>query len=242
MARFNPVAGSSSGLHRVSGLGTFVIPTLVPRLGGWHPYPSVETPENSGGGGIEVELVLECPGRAKRYRRRRDNTAETMMNRDDFGARRLRSVFAWAQSPSGRKYVRYVLVSGMTTVFSLTLIAVLYGTGVVGSVTGATLTGNVVAAVPAYYLHRTWTWEQRGRSHWRREVLPFWITALVSIGLSQFGAILTRNVVESHHWSHLLNTAIVSGANLFFFAVLWVAKFFVFGRIFRRPGDSPTLP
>ncbi len=149
---------------------------------------------------------------------------------------------AWTQSSSGRKYVRYVLVSGMTTVFSLTLIAALYGTGAVNSVTGATLIGNVVAALPAYYLHRTWTWQQRGRSHWRREVLPFWITALTSIGLSQLGAIFTRSLVESHHWSHSFDTAVVSGANLFFFAILWVAKFIIFGRIFRRPGDTPTPP
>ena len=155
---------------------------------------------------------------------------------------RVAKLTAWTRSSSGRKYVRYVLVSGMTTVFSLTLIAALYGTGAVGSVTGATLIGNVVAALPAYYLHRTWTWQQRGRSHWRREVLPFWITALISIGLSQFGAILTHTVVVTHHWSHLFNTAVVSGANLFFFAILWVAKFIIFGRIFRRPGDAPTPP
>ena len=138
--------------------------------------------------------------------------------------------------------MRYVLVSGVTTAFSLTLIAVFYGTRVVGSVTGATLVGNVIAAVPAYYLHRTWTWERRGKSHWRHEVLPFWVTALASIGLSQLGAILTSNVVTAHHWSHGVNTAIVSAANLFFFAVLWVAKFIIFGRIFRRSGDSPALP
>lgn len=178
----------------------------------------------------------------------RGGTVERVTNRrrqrSDTAGRvgRARRAAVWSRSPTGRKYVRYVLASGVTTVFSLTLIALLYGTRVEGSVTGATLIANVVAALPAYYLHRTWTWEQRGRSHWRREVLPFWITALVSIGVSQVGAILTRNVVAAHHWSHLLNTVIVSGANLFFFAVLWVAKFIIFGRIFRRPGETPTPP
>jgi hypothetical protein len=51
-----------------------------------------------------------------------------------------------------------------------------------------------------------------------------------------------RTVVVTHHRSHLTNIATVSGANLYYTAFLCAAKLVILGRIFRRPGGSPTPP
>jgi putative flippase GtrA len=87
--------------------------------------------------------------------------------------------------------------------------------------------------VPAYQLNRRWTWGKHGRSHWRREILPFMAMSVLGIAFSQLGAWWARDEVRAHHWSHLANTGLVDGANLFCFGIFWVLKLIVFNRIFQ---------
>jgi len=146
---------------------------------------------------------------------------------------RVQPLKSWSQSHKGKKLIRYTLVSGSSTVISFVAISILYGFKIIPSVLLSTLAGNLVASIPAYQLNRRWTWGKRGKSHFRREIAPFWSLTFMGIGLSQLGALWARHEVRSHHWSHLLNTAIVSFTNLASFAVFWVLKLIVFNRIFR---------
>ena len=57
--------------------------------------------------------------------------------------------------------------------------------------------------------------------------------AFAGIAFSQVGAFSARAVVRSHHWSHLMNTAMVSFTNVVCFAIFWVLKLLVFNRIFH---------
>jgi putative flippase GtrA len=125
------------------------------------------------------------------------------------------------------------MVSGTSTAVSTVAISVLYGFKIIPSVILATLTGNLVASVPAYQLNRRWTWGKRGKSHIRKEIAPFWTLTFIGIAFSQLGALVARHEVRTHHWSHLLNTGLVLFANLASFAILWVLKLIVFNRIFR---------
>jgi len=121
----------------------------------------------------------------------------------------------------------------MTTIVSLGAVAAIYGFRWIPSVIFATLAGNIVGVVPAYQLNRRWTWGKRGRSEFRREVAPFLSVSVIGIAFSQLGAWWAKHEVNTHHWSHLANTALVAGANLLCFAIFWVLKLIIFNRIFK---------
>jgi len=146
---------------------------------------------------------------------------------------RLRSLHSWTKTHEGKKLIRFTLVSAVSTVTSFVAISLLYGLKIIPGILWATLVGNLIASLPAYNLNRRWTWGKRGRSHWRKEIVPFWAMTALGIAVSQLGALFARHLVTSHHWSHLVNTGLVSGANLVSFAIFWVLKLMVFNRIFR---------
>jgi putative flippase GtrA len=146
---------------------------------------------------------------------------------------RILILIAWTRTHQGKKMTRYVLGSVVTTAVSFTSIAILYGFRIIPGVVWATLAGNLIATLPAYQLNRTWTWGKRGRSHFRREIVPFWTMSFLSIAFSQLGAFWARHEVHAHAWNHLANTALVTGANLLCFAIFFVIKLMVFNRIFR---------
>ena len=143
------------------------------------------------------------------------------------------ALLAWSRTHEGRKLIRYTAASAMTTIVSLGAVSAFYGFRWIPSVLLATLAGNVVGVVPAYQLNRRWTWGKRGRSEFRREVAPFLSVSAIGIAFSQLGAWWAKHEVNTHHWSHLTNTALVAGANLLCFAIFWVLKLVVFNRIFK---------
>jgi putative flippase GtrA len=140
---------------------------------------------------------------------------------------------AWSKTHQGKKMVRFAAVSVITTAVSFISIAVLYGFKIIPGVMWSTLVGNLIATLPAYQLNRTWTWGKRGRSHFRKEIVPFWSMSFLGIGTSQLGAWWAKHEVHAHAWSHLTNTALVTGTNLASFALFWVLKMIVFNRIFH---------
>ncbi len=146
---------------------------------------------------------------------------------------RLRALLAWSKTHEGKKIIRFTMVSGVSTATSFAAISLFYGLKIIPGVMWATLAGNLVASLPAYQLNRRWTWGKRGKSHFRKEIVPFWSMTMLGIGMSQIGAFWARHEVHSHHWAHLTNTALVSFTNLFSFALFWFLKMMVFNRIFR---------
>ena len=146
---------------------------------------------------------------------------------------RLRSLLVWSKTHEGKKVIRFTLVSAVSTATSFASIALLYGLKIIPGVLWATMVGNLIASLPAYQLNRRWTWGKRGKSHFRKEILPFWTMTVLGIAVSQLGALWARSEVRSHHWAHLTNTALVSFTNLACFALFWVLKMMVFNRIFR---------
>ena len=120
-----------------------------------------------------------------------------------------------------------------STAVSFTSIAILYGFKIIPGVLWSTLVGNLIATLPAYQLNRTWTWGKKGRSHFRKEIVPFWSMSFLGIATSQVGALWARHEVHSHTWSHLVNTGLVTGTNLASFGLFWVLKMMVFNRIFH---------
>jgi putative flippase GtrA len=94
-----------------------------------------------------------------------------------------------------------------------------------------------ISSVPAYYLSRAWVWGKSGKSHFQKEVLPFWI--FVAVGLV-FSTAMVALV------SHLTGTAgtpaqdlttvqklIPNLVNMFAFGLLWVLRFFLMDKLFE---------
>lgn len=145
----------------------------------------------------------------------------------------IKKIIASTKTHQGRKLIRFTSVSVVSAIVSLLAIALIYGFRIIRGEVEATLFGNLVAAIPSYSLNRKWVWGKTGRSHVRKEILPFLALAVLSIGFSMVGGAYAKHLVQTHQWSHLFNTCIVDVANLASFAIFWVLKLVLFNRIFH---------
>lgn len=148
-------------------------------------------------------------------------------------AERLRALLEWSRSHQGRKLIRFTSVSVISTVISQVAIIVLYGFRIIDAQIGATVAGNLIASFPSYNLNRRWAWGKTGRSHWRKEVMPFWSMALLGSAFSIIGAAFVKSYTHSHHVSHGIVTILLAAANLASFGIFWVLKLLVFNKIFH---------
>jgi putative flippase GtrA len=152
---------------------------------------------------------------------------------------RLVRLWRLRKTPEGKKMFRYTMVSVISTVVSFATLALVYGVFKVWTEVPSTLFANAIATVPSYYLNRNWAWGKSGRSHIRREVLPFWGLSIVGMLLSVLTSSEARRFgIHYLDHDHLARTALVEGMNLLAFAILWVVKFIVFQRLFRSPAGS----
>ena len=146
---------------------------------------------------------------------------------------RLRTFYDWLHTHEGRKIFRYTMVSVISTAVSTIVIVLVYGVGHLPSEVLATIIGNVVATFPSYWLNRRWAWGKSGRSHFVKEVLPFWVMAGLGIAFSIIGAALAHRIGVHFKLDHLELTIVVLLANFVSFAVFWVVKLLVFNRLFK---------
>ncbi len=77
-----------------------------------------------------------------------------------------------------------------------------------------------IAAVPAFFLYRSWVWSQQGRAHIRKEVAPFWATALAGLGVSTFSV-----WIFSIWWEGAVSVAF---GNIVGFGLVWFGRFLIF--------------
>ena len=138
---------------------------------------------------------------------------------------------------------RYTMVSVISTGVSTVVLLLVYGVFRWWTEVPSAVFGNLVATVPSYYLNRTWAWGKTGRSHVRREIIPFWTLAVVGILMSVVTETEARHLGLTyfpHH--HLARTALVLGANFVAFGILWVVKLLVFNRLFKiTAGHGPSV-
>jgi putative flippase GtrA len=150
--------------------------------------------------------------------------------------RGVRSLRTWAATGAGRKAVRYLAVSVLNVVLGeavLGLCILVLG----WSVLTAAVVAGVVATIPAYYLNRTWVWGRTGRSHLVKEVIPFWVLALVYLVLLVGAAQAASAAATRLTGSRPVQTVIIMSAILVASAVLWLLRFFVLDAIIF-PGRS----
>ena len=147
---------------------------------------------------------------------------------------RLRTFYDWLHTHEGRKIFRYLMVSVISTALSLIVIAIVYGGLQLWSEVPSTIFGNAVATVPSYWLNRKWAWGKHGRSHFLKEVVPFWTVAAAGIAFSIIGASIARHIGIKYNLDHFEQTVLVLVANVLSFAVFWVLKLFLFNKLFQH--------
>jgi len=133
----------------------------------------------------------------------------------------------------GMKLVRFGAVSAFNVLFGQVL---LYGAQTV--LDWPPVTSNVfsvaVGTIPAYILSRYWVWEKRGKNHFMREVLPFWILAFIGFALSTAAVWFVAD-----RWDP--DPIVINLTSLAAFGVVWAAKFVILDRIlFKNEETAPA--
>jgi len=150
----------------------------------------------------------------------------------------IRKLWRLAGTPDGLKLVKYTTVSAISALTSIVVLAFVYGVLRLWSEVYSTLFANIVAGVPSYVLNRRWVWGKSGRSHWWREILPFWVMSLTGIGFAIYAATLARDFSSAHHLHHLTRTVVVVAANVGAFGIVWLLKFLILNRLFAEIADA----
>lgn len=132
----------------------------------------------------------------------------------------------------GAKLLRFGAVSAFNVLLGQ---ALLYGAQVV--LGWEPVLANIFAVsmgtVPAYILSRYWVWEKRGKSHFWREVFPFWALTII-------GFILSTAAVWFVDTNFDPSPLVINLTNLAAFGVVWVVKFVVLDRILFKTEASPA--
>jgi putative flippase GtrA len=151
-------------------------------------------------------------------------------------------VWRYGHTPEGLKLIKYTTVSAISALTSIVVLAIVYGVLRLWTEVPSVLFSDIVAGIPSYFLNRQWVWGKSGRSHWWREVLPFWVVSLTGIGFALVTASLARNFAQTHDLPHLARTVLVVGANVGAFAIVWLLKFMILNRLFRQFADREIGP
>ena|SRR5579862_1694141 len=137
-------------------------------------------------------------------------------------------------TPTGKKLFRYTMVSVISTLVTFAVLGTLFYALQLWSEVPDNLIANVAGILPSYYLNRSWAWGKTGRSHFWREVAPFWAMSLAGILLALGTGSLAHHIgVSVLHLHRLGRTAVLYGANIFAFGLLWVAKFLIINKLFH---------
>jgi putative flippase GtrA len=149
------------------------------------------------------------------------------------------SLLERARTPGGRKMVRYSLVSVISVAVSQ---VVLFLAQSFWSARTSNVIAVCVSAVPSYYLNRAWAWGKTGRSHFRKEILPFWSLALLGLVFSTWAAGFAES--NAHHVtsSALGARLVVNAAALTAFGILWIGKFMIFNKVLFATRPEPPVP
>src|SRR5215831_14390291 len=125
--------------------------------------------------------------------------------------RRFGTVMAWSRTDEGRKWVRYTMVSVISVIISQILLGFAFGI-MKWTARASNIFAVGLSALPSYYLNRSWAWGKRGRSHFLKEVVPFWTMALIGLIFSTWAADYADSQSQNLS-SHFLRTMIVMTAS-----------------------------
>ena len=127
----------------------------------------------------------------------------------------------------GVRFGRYTVGSVVALVCSEVAFVACYGTNLLGT-TASSAVAFVAGAIPNYVLNRSWAWGRRGRVRVGREVVLYIAVSLFSFAASALATGWMSHKAPHLTGSHTARTALVAGAYLATYGVLFIAKFVVF--------------
>jgi putative flippase GtrA len=133
----------------------------------------------------------------------------------------------------GVRMAKYFTGSVIATVVSVATFAALFGGAVLES-KASSLAGSAAGAIVNYFLNRNWTWERRGRADFRRELVPYWGTVVVTavVAAAAVGAV---NAVVAHFTDdRRLRTVANVVTFLGVYGLSFLVKYRLFDRLFRH--------
>jgi putative flippase GtrA len=132
-----------------------------------------------------------------------------------------------------RQLLRYAVVSGIATVVSQVVLAVLVATRATSAVE-ANVIATMVGTVPSFELNRRWVWGKSGNRSLAKEVVPFAAISATGLLLSTLAVAAASRWAEASAFSDAGRTLTVQAANLSAFGVVWIAQFVVLDRVLFR--------
>lgn len=126
-----------------------------------------------------------------------------------------------------RIFTRYALGSVIAGVISEVVLLVTYGFGLLAAQT-ASVMAWVCGAVVNYVLNRRWAWGRRGRPKPVRELLPYWLAAVVSLVITTWTTGLADTLGARLFADEGPRVVFVGAAFLGVYGVLFIAKFCFF--------------
>lgn len=140
-----------------------------------------------------------------------------------------------------RKVLRYAAGSGVATVCSEVAFVLVYGVFGASPAVASTI-GWLAGAVPNYWLNRTWTWQRRGRPSLRHELLPYIAIVLATLFVAVVATSAVHARLPSAQVSDAVRLVLVSGTFLAVYGVIFLVRFFLLDRLFRRAAARPAAP
>jgi putative flippase GtrA len=131
------------------------------------------------------------------------------------------------------KVLRYAAGSVVATLCSEVTFLLLYGPlGASPAVSSAL--GWLAGAVPNYWLNRSWTWQRRGRPSMWGEIVPYVTIVLVTLLLAVAATSLVDSALTGARVAGGLRVVLVGGTFLGVYGVVFLLRFFLLDRLFRR--------
>lgn len=143
-----------------------------------------------------------------------------------------------ARSPEGQKALKYTAVSVISVFVAYSTLFTVYVVLHLWGARGSSIFATCVGAVPSYYLNRRWAWGKSGRSHLWKEIVPFWVIAMVGLAFSTWATDFSETHVASLTSTHLLQKLLVTAGYLGSFGFLWGAKFVIFNKFMFVTDDD----
>ncbi len=129
-------------------------------------------------------------------------------------------------TPMGTKLTRYTIGSAVAFATSAIVFPIVYVLG--ASTTVCSITAFVAGAIPNWILNRRWAWKLRGRVAFGREVVAYVVISVIQLVLTSLTTAWAQQQVQSIPAGHGLRAAIVTGAYLAVFVVMFGAKFAIY--------------
>jgi len=131
------------------------------------------------------------------------------------------------------KVLRYTGGSVVATVCSEVAFALLYGPLDL-SPGWASVGGWLAGALPNYWLNRRWTWRRTDRPHVVREILPYVGIVAVTLVVATLATRAVDGALGGSDLSGTARTALVAGAFLGVYVVMFALRFVLLDRLFSR--------